>query len=197
MHKDILPLSGVWSRHIGGKHIDNVGVPGSNRPCGQYMLERQFDLPWDPDDKESRFLLRTDGVLARAEISVNGVPIGTAGPWVPYSFELPAGLLQRRNVIRAAISDIQEVFGPAVGRRFDSGLVRAISLERRPRAFIETFSFQARLADDFSRADCTVNARIDGPGAPWRAPRRPRGSPCGSPSTGRCSGRPSPPTFTP
>jgi hypothetical protein len=165
MNKDLLSLSGVWSRHIGAKHIDNVAVPGSSRPCGQYVLEREFELPWYPDDAEGRVHLRTDGVLAQAEFSVNCVSVGTAGPWVPYSFELPAGLLRRKNVIRAAISDIQEVFGPAPGRRFDSGLVRAIWLELTPQASIGTFSFQARVADDFSRADCMIDAKIDGPSA--------------------------------
>lgn len=155
-----LDLRGTWTRSVGGRDIDFVKVPGVYLPTGECELRYEFTLPWP--DAAGRMFLVTEGVLARARFELNGQPIGEAGPWSTYRFEIPADLMGERNLLVARVSDIVEDFGPTPGRRFDAGLVRDIFLELRPNAYIESFSFRYALADDFSSADCHVRIEIDG-----------------------------------
>lgn len=156
-------LHGRWLRSVGGRAIDTVPVPGSYLPVGECMLEYTFDCPWDADADAGRYFLCTEGVLSRAEFSVNGQPVGTAGPWVPYRFELPKGALRRRNTASATVSDIQEEFGPTPGRLIEAGLFRDLYIERRPAAYIESVAFRPRLNDDCTAAECEVHVDVDGP----------------------------------
>ncbi|HEY3378513.1 MAG TPA: glycoside hydrolase family 2 TIM barrel-domain containing protein [Armatimonadota bacterium] len=94
---------------------------------------------------------------------MNGKALGTAGPWVPYRFELPVGLLQGENTLHAHIRDIVEPFGPTPGRRFDAGIVRDLYLMRKPATFIESVSFRATLDDACTHAACEVLVELNGP----------------------------------
>ncbi len=163
MAENRIDLAGQWVRSVGGRDIDFVDVPGSFAPLGECALEREFDCPWAGEAGGRAFLV-TEGVLATASFSVNGQEVGTAGPWATYHFELPAGLLRERNIIRARVCDITEAFGPTPGRRFDAGLVRPIWIERRPATFLEDMAFRAEPAEDFSSAACTVSVELNGGG---------------------------------
>ena len=44
----------------------------------------------------------------------------------------------------------------------DAGLIRGISIERRPPAFISSLDFHYELSRDFAEATCRVSAAIDG-----------------------------------
>ncbi len=155
-----LPLSGMWKRTIRDRQIDFVPVPGSFRPVGECMLEFAFDCAWADDT--ARVFLVTEGVMANAEFTLNGLVLGTAGPWATYRFELPAGLLRGGNVITARVRDITEAFGITPGRRYDAGLNRAIYLERRPAAFIESVAFQPVLNTECSAAEVMVRVEVNG-----------------------------------
>lgn len=136
--------------------------PGPTHPSANVFWNIRSISPRRPPAK--RVFLCTDGVLARAAFFLNDWPVGTAGPWSAYRFELGAGLLtEKGNGLRAHLSDIGEYFGPTPGRRFDAGLIRPIYLERLPSAFIEDVVFRADLRDDFRHAYCTVTTTINGP----------------------------------
>jgi len=156
-----LDLGGTWKRLIGGQAVDFVPVPGSYAPVGECVLETAFECGWPAQG--GRCFLCTEGVLASAEFTLNGRKIGRAGPFVPYAFELPQGLLQRHNTLQACVRDIVELFGGTPGRRFDGGLIRELCLERRAKCFIEHAAFRYELAKDFSAAHCTVMVELNGP----------------------------------
>ncbi len=155
-------LAGSWQRSVAGVPIDRVAVPGSYPPMGQCTLQFTFTRPW-PAAEDQRVFLVTEGVLAAADFTINGQPVGAAGPWARYRFELPRGLLRDSNVIEACVRDTCESFGPPPGRRFDAGLVRTIWLENRPAAFIDDVHFRTELNDDCTAAACTVAVTFDGP----------------------------------
>ncbi len=158
-----IDLAGDWKRSVSGQAIDFVSVPGSFPPMGQCSLEREFDCPW-PHAEGDRYFLCTDGVLASASFFLNGQPIGKASAWTPYRLEIPAGGLRHgRNVVRADIRDAGEIFGLALGRRFDGGLIRDVWIERRGRCFIDALAFRAELDASCRRALCRVEAELDGP----------------------------------
>ncbi len=161
MVENRIDLAGQWVRSVGGRDIDFVDVPGSFAPLGECALEREFDCTWATEGRGRAFLV-TEGVLATAVFSLNGQEVGTAGPWATYRFELPAGLLKERNVVRGRVRDITEAFGPTPGRRFDAGLVRPVWIERRPATFLEDMAFRAEPAEDFSSAACTVSVELNG-----------------------------------
>jgi hypothetical protein len=155
-------LGGTWAQFIGERQIDYVTIPGAFPPIGECTLTRTFDLPWEPDDKGRVFLV-TEGVLARATFVLNGQPIGDAGPWATYRYELSPGLLKATgNVLQAHLRDLAEAFGPMPGRRFECGLPRAIYLERRPAAYLAGMTFHAELNEERDVAHCSVSVEIDG-----------------------------------
>jgi len=158
-------LAGHWKRTIAGRGIDYVPVPGCYRPVGECTLE--FRFPWTGQGDALRAFLVTEGVMANAEFTLNGAPLGIAGPWATYRFEIPEGLLQAENVITARLCDLVAPFGTTPGRRYDAGLFRAVYLECRPAAFLDSVSFVTELNDDASTAACTVTPELDGPGAPF------------------------------
>lgn len=160
--REELQLGGWWQRSVGAGCIDFVAVPGSYEPLGECTLEREFR--WTPADAGAswRYSLCTEGVLADAAFTLNGTPLGRAGPWVPYRFEIPPGTLQESNHLLARVRDTVVPFGLTPGRRMDAGLIRGISIERRPAAFISSLQFHHELSQDFARAACSVAVAIDG-----------------------------------
>ena len=157
-----LQLGGWWQRSVGTQCIGFVPVPGSYEPLGECTLEREFH--WTPvaDEAGWRHFLCTDGVLAEAEFTLNGQLVGRAGPWVPYRFEISPGTLKESNLLLARVRDTAVPFGLTPGRRMDAGLIRNISIERRPPAFISSLEFHYELSQDFARATCSVAVAIDG-----------------------------------
>ena len=157
-----LHLGGRWKRSVGGRCIDFVAVPGSYQPLGECTLEREFRWTVADDNAFPRSFLCTEGVLAEAEFTLNGEPLGRAGPWVPYRFEIPPGTLQESNLLTARVRDAAVPFGLTPGRRMDAGLIRGISIERRPAAFISSLQFHYELSRDFAKATCGVAVAMDG-----------------------------------
>ena len=159
---DELQLGGWWKRSVGNGCIDYVAVPGSYEPLGECTLEREFRWTLAAAEGRRRHFLCTDGVLAEAEFSLNGEPVGRAGPWVPYRFEIPAGILKESNLLLARVRDTVVPFGLTPGRRMDAGLIRGISIERRPAAFISSLQFHYEVSQNFAKATCSVAVAMDG-----------------------------------
>jgi hypothetical protein len=158
-----LDLSGQWRRSIDDVDIGPVTVPGGYAPVGECVLTHEFQIRSQEMKRPGRWFLCTEGVLASAEFTLNSHGLGRAGPFTPYDFEIPSGVLGESNRICARVRDLVELFGPTPGRRFDAGLVRDIYLQRRPAAFIESVAFRPALSDDLSVARCTVTAAVNGP----------------------------------
>ena len=157
-------LHGPWQREIGGRQVDYVTVPGSYRPVGACTLGYDFASDWADAGDDTLFLV-TEGVMAGASFTLNGQPVGEAGPWAPYRFPLPAGLLRADNTLTAEVRDIQEEFGTTPGRRYEAGLFRDIYLERRPAIQITNVAFRAVLNDACTAAEVTVQVENAGEGA--------------------------------
>lgn len=157
-------LSGQWERAIAGQVVDTVPVPGCYRPVGE--CELRFGFEWQGEPGRRVFLV-TEGVMATAAFTLNGVALGQAGPWATYRFEIPEGLLQPYNTITARLRDLPEPFGTTPGRRYDAGLFRPIYLETRPCAYLASVSFTTVFDEDMTRADCAVTPEVDGEPAPF------------------------------
>jgi hypothetical protein len=160
-----ISLAGAWRRSIEGAALDLVHVPGGYPAVGECVLERSLDLDWHAAKEGSRFFLVTEGVLSSADFSFNGEPLGTAGPFATYRFEIPPGLIHQTNTISARVRDVTETLGPTPGRFFEAGLVRDIYLERRPATFIESVALRSELSDDPPKAQCTVEIALNGSGS--------------------------------
>ncbi|HUY14942.1 MAG TPA: hypothetical protein VMX16_15130, partial [Terriglobia bacterium] len=78
-------LNGEWERHIDGKLYDLVAVPSSRHPIGFYSLKRSFLLPRLA--VQERVYVHFEGITYFGRVAVNGVELGTMGPYVPYEFE--------------------------------------------------------------------------------------------------------------
>jgi len=160
MSRERISLAGMWNRSIAGTIIDTVAVPSSIRPTGEYVLSRQFN--WLPKNGMRVFLV-TEGIMGLADFSLNDKPLGTAGPFVPYEFEVASDLLRRGlNEIAVRIQDTQIPFGPAPGRRYDGGLTRPIYLELRPATFIKSIHFQSSLSPVCADVTCRLTVDLDG-----------------------------------
>jgi len=156
-----MDLCGQWIRYCGGRAIDVVTVPGGLRPAGEYTLERGLRWPWKRND--GRSFLRTEGVLAATDFTLDDQPLGTAGPWCRYEFEILAPPERGADCrLKAAIRDTLEMFGPVGGRRFDGGLVRPLYFERRPAVFISDVVFRYELTPNLDAAECEVRVEVDG-----------------------------------
>ena len=158
-------LSGEWRRSINGKTLDFVTVPGCYPPMGECDLTIESACRTGSSSPARAISSSPKASSPRPDFSVNGQPVGRAGPFVPYRFELPAGLLTADTTITARVRDLPEPFGTTPGRRFDAGLIRRVYLERRPAAFLDDVDFRYELAPDFASAMCTVGVDVDGPAA--------------------------------
>ncbi len=161
---DSLSLGGTWELSIGGKLMDFVEVPGSLPLMGAYSLSKRFALA-DGLRNGGRLFICGDGLLCKGVFKLNGKPLGSTGPWVPFRFEIDPAALKEENLLECEISDVSEKFGLSPGRRADSGIVRPISVERRPKAFIENFQLSYELDASLRLVKCDVLATLDGSGS--------------------------------
>ncbi|MGH9455690.1 MAG: sugar-binding domain-containing protein, partial [Terriglobia bacterium] len=97
-------LGGRWERHVHGKQFDVVQVPSSLHPLGYYKLHREFLLPKLP--AHERAYVHFEGITYYGRVAVNGVELGTMGPYVPYEFEFTAQAKEGTNQIEVGIADL-------------------------------------------------------------------------------------------
>lgn len=101
----ILPLNGTWERYRGGQ-AEYVEVPSCSDPIGEKTgYVRRFTL--DAGTTGSVALLQFDGVAGTAEVVLNGVTLGTHGPFTPFWFEVSGRLKPtgEENVLTVTIDD--------------------------------------------------------------------------------------------
>ena len=97
-------LNGLWERRIDEKMYDLVQVPSSLRPSGCYQLKRPFLLPELAEHE--RAILHFDAITYFGRVFVNGVELGTMGPYVPYEFDFTGQAKKGANALAVAIADL-------------------------------------------------------------------------------------------
>lgn len=136
-------LCGEWERWIGDKLIDKINVPSSYRPIGAVSLRRKFQsqLP----DKNSRVILRYEGVAHYAVVRINGAEVGTMGPWTPYEFDVTGNIKVGENEIETEITDWQTPLGQCGAWEAYGGIIRDVFIEYRPDPYISNAHLQYKI----------------------------------------------------
>jgi hypothetical protein len=137
-------LAGPWQRRVNGRIFDSVEVPSSLRPLGFYEISRQFLLP--KLSTRQRAVVHFEGITYHGRVSINGVELGTMGPYVPYEFEFTEHTKEGENTIEVAIADLipdtagggkdELALGVNPGWEAYGGIIRDAYLELRPASFI-------------------------------------------------------------
>lgn len=161
-------LNGKWERYLHGQLYDRISVPSSHRPSGIYSLQRSFLLPRLTAGQ--RVYLHFEAITYCARASVNGVLLGSMGPYVPYEFEFTAHAKEGVNQVEVAIADLcpfengegqdEIALGVNPGWEAYSGIIRDVYVELRPAAFIDNVRLAYRLDPGYSRASCEVRVYL-------------------------------------
>ena len=161
-----IELGGSWQRFIDGHTYDSVTVPSSLRPSGIYTLTRDVVVP--KLSSGQRAFLHFDGITYAAHVSLNGVALGSMGPYVPGEFELTRHLKEGANNVSVEIADLipfpdrfgkdELALGVNPGWEAYGGIIRDVYVELRSSSFIDNVRFAYKLAPDFQAASC--HARI-------------------------------------
>jgi len=161
-------LNGQWTRHVANKPYDIVEVPSSLRPSGYYQLRREFLLP--ELSPHERAILHFDAITYFGRVWVNGVELGTMGPYVPYEFDCTRASRQGANTIQVAIADLtpdpsgagkdELALGVNPGWEAYGGIIRDVYLEVRPAAFVDNVRFDYKLSPDYTQAACRAQVIV-------------------------------------
>jgi beta-glucuronidase len=169
-------LHGIWERHVNGTLFDAILVPSSQRPLGNYRLQRNCLLPKLAAGQ--RAYLHFDAVNYFSRAFVNGLELGAMGPYVPYEFEATRILREGNNLVEVSIADLRgepagagkdEIdLGVSPGWEASSGIIRDAYIEYRPPVFIDNVRFGYELSENYSQASCRIglflNAAAQTPG---------------------------------
>ncbi|MGA8100772.1 MAG: glycoside hydrolase family 2 TIM barrel-domain containing protein, partial [Candidatus Acidiferrales bacterium] len=161
-----ISLNGEWEHLVDGKLYDTAIVPASRRPSGFYSLHRHLELPrLGPGE---RVFVHFEAVTYWARVSVNGQPLGSMGPYVPYEFEFTASAKEGSNEIQVQIADLvpfadgtaiaEIALGVHPGFEAYGGIIRDVWVELRPASFIENVRLAYELSDNYSV--CSVRPRV-------------------------------------
>ncbi len=161
-----ISLNGEWERWIQDAFYDRISVPSSQRPTGLYLLKRRVSPV--PLQQGERAFVRFEAITYHGRIFVNGTEVGTMGPYVPYEFEITRQLRAEENEVAVLLADLlpeprgagrHEIeLGHTAGWEAYGGIIRDVSIERRPSAFIRNIRFSYDLAADYTAAKCRVRA---------------------------------------
>lgn len=163
-----IDLAGAWDRYLAGALYDRIPIPSSQRPLGFYTLQREFVLP--RLSSRQRAILHFDAITYYGEVSVNGKPLGTMGPYLPYEFDFTREAREGSNKVSVAIADlapgpggvgkVELDFGVSRGWEAYGGIIRDVYVDLRPAAFVDNVKFGYSLNGDYSQADCRATAYV-------------------------------------
>jgi len=161
-------LNGAWERRIDGELYDIIQVPSSLRPSGFYELKREFLLP--ELSPRQRAIVHFDAITYFGRVFVNGIELGTMGPYVPYEFDCTRQAGKGKNVIQVAISDLppdpsgagkdELALGMNPGWEAYGGIIRDVYLEVRAATFIDNVRFGYKLDPAYTRATCSARVMV-------------------------------------
>jgi hypothetical protein len=164
-----LSLNGEWARHIGGVFHDNVTVPSSLRPTGNYILERKLKLPHLA--RGERAFVHFEAIAFWGRVSINGAEVGTtAGPYIPAEFEFTPVARSGENEIQVQIVDLaplpdgsgtaEVILGNNPGWEAAGGIIRDAWAEIRPATFVENVRFAYAFNADYGVCSCNPHVFI-------------------------------------
>jgi len=157
-----IDFNGTWTFSIHGQGQKPMTVPSTYYPVGGATLERDFDLPASAVGR--RALLRFEGIVMTAVISVNGQRVGEYGPYTPFTIDVTEQVKPGTNHLRVDVSDIGG-FDPW-GRdwvtafpRF-GGIAREVYLELRAPVYIENARLDYQLVKSYTEAACKLQVWV-------------------------------------
>jgi len=163
-----IDLNGDWERYVDGRLFDLVHVPASRRPLGYYRLKRAFLLP--KLSPSQRAILHLDAITYHGRVFVNGVELGTMGPYVPYEFDFTGRAREGNNQLEVAISDLipdpsgagkDEIeLGVNPGWEGYGGIIRDVYVEVRPAVFIGNIRLGYGLSANYTTASCEAELHL-------------------------------------
>ena len=161
-------LNGQWERMINGNMYDVVQVPSSLRPSGCYQLKRQFLLP--QLSEHERAILHFDAITYFGRAFVNGMELGTMGPYVPFEFDFTRQSRKGSNTVEVAIADLtpepngagkdELALGLNPGWEAYGGIIRDVYAEVCPASYVENVRFGYKLEHDYAKAACQVQVMV-------------------------------------
>ena len=135
---------------------------------GFYTLQRQFDLP--RLSSSQRAILHFDAITYYGRVAVNGMLLGTMGPYLPYEFDFTREAKEGPNKVSVAIADlspgpdgegkVELDFGVSRGWEAYGGIIRDVYAEVRPQAFIDNVKFGYTLNRNYTQSECQVTAYV-------------------------------------
>ena len=157
-------LNGEWTRYVNGAPYDRIRVPSSRRPLGYYRLRRIFLLPRLAGHQ--RAVVHFDAITYHGRVFINGIELGTMGPYVPYEFDFTPHAKEGTNQIEVAIADLvpdptgagkDEIeLGVGGGWEAYGGIIRDAYVELRNLSSIENVRFGYSLNQDYTLAACRI-----------------------------------------
>ena len=163
-----MDLAGTWERHVHGKLVEVIPVPSSQRPQGFYRLKREFLLPALAGGE--RAIVHFEAITYHGRVSVNGVELGTMGPYLAYEFEFTAHAKEGKNQIDVAIADLHPdptgagydelALGVNPGWEAYGGIIRDVYVEIRPVAYIDRVRLAYQLPVGYTKASCQARVFV-------------------------------------
>ena len=156
-------LNGYWQYSLPGGDKEERWVPSSHFCVGDSLYERGFAA--NPDEGQ-RLLLCFEGIAYEATVAVNGHPVGTMLPYVPYRFDVTSLVSAgAENTLMVALRDITAAFGPTEGWESYGGIIRDVFLEYVPQVSFADIFFRASFSQGYGRAHGSVRLSLDAPSA--------------------------------
>jgi hypothetical protein len=161
-------LNGEWEHHIDGVLYDKVTVPSSRRPSGYYCLNRSVILPRLAPGQ--RALVHFEAITYWGRVTLNGKPLGTMGPYVPYTFEFSPEAKEGKNELQVEIADLvplpdgsgraELALGVNPGWEAYGGIIRDVWAEIRPASFVENVRLAYQLSDDYGSCSASPSVTV-------------------------------------
>lgn len=159
-------LNGEWELGIDGQPYDVIEVPSSLHPMGFYTLGCSFMLP--KLARGERAFVHFDAITYSGKASVNGKPLGSMGPYIPYEFEFTSSAKVEDNQVEVEIADMvawpdgtgkdEIAMGVNPGWEAYGGIIRDVWAEVRPASFIDNVRLAYQLAPDYGKV--TLKPRV-------------------------------------
>lgn len=156
-----IDLAGSWERWVADVRLDSVVVPSSYRPAGTVKLRRNFDLP---SFRDQRVLLRFEGITHLAKVRVGGVDVGSMGPWTPYRFDITDVVRPGSNTVEVEVTDWQVPLGPIGAWEAYGGIIRCVSIELRPKTYVDNARLDYTLSSGLDAARCNLTVFLQSKG---------------------------------
>lgn len=157
MMRKIVNLSGSWDFGIPGGKTTQRKVPGSYYMCGESVYSRSFSFS---PEAGRRYLLVLEGILYNGNVELNGIDLGHMLPYSEYRFDITEHLLNGENTLRITIRDLNGGFGPSLGWRNCSGIVRDVYLLDAESVYIDDVFFHCALSGNLEEAFCSAEVTM-------------------------------------